>query len=129
MKLQNCAKCGKLYKPIIRGKYCPACEKKEDEVFQRVKDYLYDNPGAGIDEISEECDATHKQIMQYLREGRLETIGDNMIIQCEKCGEFIRTGRYCSKCMRVISLNLKSAAKKIGSSYRDDKGIGMHTKK
>jgi predicted amidophosphoribosyltransferase len=46
-----------------------------------------------------------EKIKRFLREGRLEIVGDsgNMFLECEGCGKAIRSGRYCSDCEREMS--------------------------
>jgi methionyl-tRNA synthetase len=67
--------------------------------FQEVKEFIRNNPGVGIQEVSDTCDVEQGQIRQWLREERLELTKDSPIrFQCESCGTEIRSGRYCDKC-------------------------------
>ena len=53
MKLRNCPQCGKLFVYSHRN-LCPECLKKDEQDFDTVRDFLYDNPQASLEEISEE---------------------------------------------------------------------------
>lgn len=99
MELRNCPNCGKLFVYVTKN-LCPACAKKDEENFRNVKDYLYDNPGATIDEVSEETGVDTKKILEYLKEGRLILKQNNAsILSCESCGKPILTGRFCKNCI------------------------------
>ncbi|MCT4611962.1 MAG: MerR family transcriptional regulator [Clostridia bacterium] len=102
MNLKNCKMCGKMYeyngKPI-----CPDCERQDEEDFEKVKDYLDDNPSTTVQEISDETEVSIRRITRYLKEGRLEFIqGGSPLLTCEKCGAAISTGRFCQNCMKAL---------------------------
>jgi flagellar operon protein (TIGR03826 family) len=119
-EIKNCRSCGKIFTYMGGQPICRECRNIEEEQFKKVKEYLYENPGATITEIAMELDISVKKIKQYLREGRLEIINDdgNMMLECERCGKAIKTGRYCELCQREIVTQLKGAADKIASSTR-----------
>jgi len=88
---------------------CEACKKAIEEDFQKVKQYIVDNPRAGLKEIAEENGVTTKQIQQWIREERLMFTSDSPLqIQCENCGAQIQTGRYCAKCKASMANNLNN---------------------
>ena len=71
------------------------------------------NPGVGIQDVSETCDVEPSQIQQWLREERLElTEGSSILLNCEKCGAPIRSGRFCEKCKYDMSMDLQSVLPK-----------------
>ncbi len=108
MNIKNCVKCGKVY-VYDNYKLCRNCRKLEEEDFQKVKQYIYDNPGATMQEISSETGVSIQRIMKYLREGRLQLREENynLILDCERCGKAIRTGRYCDRCTDEIHKEFK----------------------
>lgn len=121
MNVKNCVKCGKIY--AYNGlKYCPSCRRKEEENFQIVKEYIYNHKDATIQETSEATGITVRKIISYLRQGRLEIKGDNsnMILDCERCGKAIKTGRYCSKCAKEIEKEFRSGEKSSNTKSSDD---------
>lgn len=113
--VRNCRKCGKIYNYIGGSPICPVCRQLEEEEFKRVKDYLYDNPGASITQVSTELDISIELIKRFLKEGRLEIVGEcaNMVLECEICGKSINSGRYCPECERELSNGLKSTASQL----------------
>ena len=98
MNLRNCSRCGNVY--VYDGfNICLNCRRSDEEDFQKVKEYLEENPGANVIEVSEGTGVETKKIIQFLKEGRLEIRDDkNIILTCERCGKPIKTGRFCDKC-------------------------------
>lgn len=118
--VRNCRKCGKIFNYIGGTPICPLCREQDEVDFKRVKQYLYDNPGATISQVSTELEVSVEKIKRYLKDGRLEIIGDegNMILECESCGKAIRTGRYCDECERDITRELKATAGKMSEELQ-----------
>ncbi|SKC55925.1 MerR family transcriptional regulator [Maledivibacter halophilus] len=109
MKVRNCKECGKLFQYDGISKLCYRCRKKDDEDFRKVKEYLYENPKETITVVSEETQVPEDKILRYLREGKLEIVGENpgILLDCESCGKSIRTGRYCEQCARALERGFK----------------------
>lgn len=125
MEVRNCTTCGRIFNSVMDLKRCPDCRKKDETKFRMIKEYLYDVPGASIEEVSENLGIDRQTILHFLREGRLETVGDNMILYCEGCGKPISTGRLCEDCHRDEAMNIKS----IGKRSSTNKSKQMYTKK
>lgn len=110
MDVKNCRKCGKIFNYIQGLPICPACKEKAEELFQKVKKYIRENPRADIREVSAECDVEIGQIQQWIREERLEFTDDSPIkLPCENCGAMIRAGKYCERCKAAMAKNLSGA--------------------
>lgn len=106
--LKTCIQCGKLFEDLL-DKYslCPDCRKNEEALLREVKDYLWVNPGATEAKLWELFGVTHKQVMKWLREERLEvTPGSSIKLTCQRCGSMITTGKYCKDCSDKIAHNL-----------------------
>lgn len=98
MDVRNCKNCGKLFQ-FVGKPICPACNKKLEDKFFEVRDYIYANPTANMGKVSEEMDVPIQQIKKWVREERLAFSKDSGItISCEKCGKPILTGRFCKDC-------------------------------
>ncbi|MDL2273051.1 hypothetical protein LJC34_00640 [Oscillospiraceae bacterium OttesenSCG-928-G22] len=133
--VKQCRRCNKLY--MYRGTpYCPDCVQKLDELFVTVREYLFDNPNASIESVSEATGATALEIENWLREGRLIVSSGTTLIQCENCGKPISTGRYCDNCAKNVRDALQSGAQAIEGRQgakdfvkrapKDTKSKGMH---
>lgn len=107
MEARNCKECGKIFNYLGGAPVCAACAKKLEERFAQVKEFVYDNPGASINEVAEENEVSVQQIKRWIREERLAFSDSSDIgIDCEKCGAMIRTGRYCNNCKRRLEEQL-----------------------
>ena len=71
MNVKNCRKCKRIFNYVMGPVLCPRCREEEEEKFQEVKKYVIENPGSGIQEVSEACDVSVNLIRQWLREERL----------------------------------------------------------
>lgn len=113
--VRNCRKCGKIFNYIGRAPICSQCRELEEEDFKRVKEYLYENPGASITQVSTELEISIELIRRFLKDGRLEIAGDegNLILECENCGKSIRSGRFCQECERTLASGFRSVAKQM----------------
>lgn len=113
MEVRNCRDCGKLFNYIGGTPLCPACMKKLDEKYAKVKEYIYDNPGASINEVSEVNEVSVNQIKKWVREEKLSFTEDSPVgLACEGCGKMIKTGRFCKECKNRMANELDSFREK-----------------
>ena len=113
MDVRNCKDCGKLFNYLSGPPLCPACMKKLDDKYSTVKEYIYDNPGASIQQVAEENDVSVGQLKKWVREERLAFSDDSLVgLECENCGAMIRTGRFCGICKDKM-------VNKLGSVYKE----------
>ncbi len=110
MDIRQCRRCRKLFQ-YIGNPQCPACVQELDNIFNKVRNYLYDNPRASIEQICDDCGAEESNILGWLREGRL-ILNDHSagILPCEGCGASIASGRYCDACAKRVKSDLQSTA-------------------
>jgi len=108
MDLINCSKCGRVF-AFTGSQVCSRCSSSDEDDFKKVKEYLYDNPGASVFEVSQETGVAEKQILRFLRESRIEVReSSNYILDCERCGTSIRSGRFCDKCVAAMQKEFSS---------------------
>lgn len=131
-EVRNCKKCGKIFNYLGGSPICPVCRQMDEDDFKRIKEYLYDNPKASLNQVSSELEISVEKIRRFLKDGRLEILSDegNMILDCESCGKSIKSGRYCPECERNLSNNLRDTASQMKSSINSSaeqakKAIGM----
>ena len=112
MKLRNCPQCGKLFVYNHRS-LCPECLKKDEEGFDKVRDFIHNNPQASLEDVSKATEVSTKNILEYLKEGRLMLRNNNVniLLNCELCGEPILSGRICEKCGGKFKSELTSREK------------------
>lgn len=108
--LRNCRRCGKMFNYLSGPPICMDCKKDDEEIFKKIKEYLYDNPGATLSEVATVLEVSVEKIKMFLKEGRLEIKdGANIILECERCGKSIKTGRYCDACSREMATGFKES--------------------
>ena len=113
MEVTNCRDCGRLFNYISGPRRCPECQKKLEEKFQQVKEFLRQNPDSSISQTATENDVTVKQIKQWIREERLSLSEASLDgIVCEHCGRPIRTGRFCDRCKAAMANSLANSIEK-----------------
>lgn len=106
----NCKKCGRLFQSTSSRRICPECEKALEEKFVEVREYIRDNPGASMMQVSQEKEVAVEQIKQWVREERLLfTNAESSGIECLSCGVPIATGKYCPKCKEQMAHKLENA--------------------
>ncbi len=107
-EIRNCPRCGRIFTYVNRL-ICSRCIEDEEQEFKLVKEYVYDNPGANIPEVSAATGVSVDRIMRFLREERLELKGngESLGLGCERCGMSIPSGRFCVKCKEEISQGFK----------------------
>ena len=99
METRNCPRCGKIF-AMVREPICKPCVKAEEEIFEKVREYVKENQNRTIQEVAEACEVNPKKILQYIRDGKLEAgMGMEGEIACSKCGRNIKTGRMCEACI------------------------------
>lgn len=109
MNIRNCRVCGRIFNYVAGPIACPVCREKAEAKFQQVKEYIRENPGVGIAEVSAVCEVDAAQIRQWLRDERLELAENSPIyMNCESCGAPIRCGRYCEQCKNHMANTLRS---------------------
>lgn len=109
MEVRNCKGCGKLFNYLSGPPLCPTCAQALDAKFDVVKEYVYDHPRVGMQEVSEVLEVPVAQIKQWIREERLAFAEDSMIgLECESCGITIKTGRYCKACKEKLAKGLNN---------------------
>ena len=107
-EIRNCPRCGKIFSCFGRP-ICNTCIDAEENEFKLVKEYIYDNTGATISEVAQETEVSVEKIMRFLREERLEIMSENsnLLLECERCGRAIKSGRFCENCKVDMNKDFK----------------------
>jgi hypothetical protein len=123
MEVKVCKNCRRLFKYIYGPELCADCarimantstevpnaEKKnalkllvreEEQKLDQVKNYVLNHPGATVVQIAEANGVSANQLLDWVREDRLEFSDDSESawFECATCGIKIKSGRYCFKC-------------------------------
>lgn len=101
MQLAKCKWCGRPFQSYGL-RLCARCVQELDEQYRPVRDYVYDNPHASIEDVVRDTGVDQRVIMYYLRDGRLEMVNAGDMLRCEHCGATINSGRLCTDCASKV---------------------------
>ena len=97
----ECARCHRFFEKVAFEEVCPTCFPVEEEEFREIKEFLIQHPGASSNEVMQRIGVSLKSIKRYLKEDRLEIVGENKgFIRCELCGRPINSGYFCEVCFK-----------------------------
>ncbi len=111
---RSCRRCRTIFD--YRGNpLCPACIHEKDEVYTRVRDYLYEKPNANVTSIVEEVGVDKDLVLELLRDGSLELRSVSEQLSCQRCGKPIAAGRMCATCSAGLRRELEGVKKSMMS--------------
>ena len=130
MIMRNCQNCGKVYNSSHRT-LCPECVEQDETDFEKVRNFIKDNPKVSIAVVSEATEVEEDKIEQYLRDGKLETADlSGPMLQCDKCGKPIHAGKYCVVCQGELRNTFQSGrSSQLASGSEDKKQGGSFTRR
>ncbi len=129
MQISNCRGCGRIFNILADEQLCPNCQKKMDEKFEVVKQFVEDNPNVPVETVARETETTMRQIRKWIREERLSFSPDSAYgIECENCGKMIHTGRFCDECKKKLSNTLRSALDAPKKEEKKTRTAAVHDK-
>ena len=111
MTIIQCKICRKPFQSL-GGDTCHECLDRIDKDFIKVRDYIYDNRDAKMDEIIEETGVEKAVILRLLKECRLKLDSPDAagMLLCDTCRKPISSGRMCNECKsKAASEMIKSA--------------------
>jgi predicted amidophosphoribosyltransferase len=150
--LVKCESCGKFFGTEDKDKkLCSSCDTQvaktgfeyedvEEQKFKLSRSIVYDNPDIAPDALIEQINETGltitlKEIMKYVREGRLTMTSVDGSIFCEDCGKKILGGRLCPTCSKNLEKAISSrnkapvvGTKEVTGGSEKHKGGGMHSR-
>lgn len=128
VKIDVCKVCKKLFHSLKEEKICPDCKEEQADEFRKVKQYIREHKGAGIEEVSQACEVSHKQLLNWVREERLYfDDAAKVALPCLRCGKGISMGKYCNECLanykdEVSAMETKKTEEKPQGQYAMAKG-------
>lgn len=110
MDLANCPRCGRLFSKNFRD-VCQNCHQELEHDYERCVNYLRENKGLTIQQLSDDTELSIRQITRWIREGRISLFNaPNMSYPCESCGILIRDGHMCDSCRNRLQRDVKNAS-------------------
>jgi len=112
MPLFNCKICGQIFECTGLTNICRKCTEIEEKEFEKVRQYVKDNPKVSMNVVAEETGVSVEKISIYLRRGLLEKAEFGEVqLRCQLCGVEIFAGNYCLLCMDKLKQGLKTKGK------------------
>lgn len=129
MAIKKCKGCGCLF-DMYSMPFCNKCMQEMDEKYKVVRDYLYENPNATVEQVNRDTETPEWIIMYFLREGRLSMANASGYLRCEQCGKAVTSGRVCPECAKRIGGKIQAAIPKSAPKPKAEpsggKSSGMH---
>ncbi len=148
--LKRCEGCGKYFGADSDDQeFCASCSESEVTGLKHIKDpaeqrfvvarnLVYDNPNISPENLLNQMKAMNidisiKEIMDYVRQGRLTLKNADPNNFCEDCGKRILSGRKCPSCTKKFEDTIRSAFAEIEQnaeeSSKKKKGMFSHKTK
>lgn len=126
MNLDNCPRCGRLFVKNLMG-LCQSCIKELEHEYEICVNYLRENKGTNIQELSDATGISIKEITRFIREGRISIANaPNMMYPCEVCGTLIRDGHMCDSCRSRLRKDLTNAVKENSAEDTTKRHLMVH---
>lgn len=117
MEVRACRECRRLFNYLAGDYICPECTNKLEEKFHEVREYIVDHSGAGMKQVSKDCDVALPQIKKWIMEERLHLADEKEVYSiCEGCGGMIPSGNFCNICKSQF-------INEIGRALKSDKMV------
>lgn len=149
--LVKCETCGKFFGTDNSDqKQCSACSvtgerlarhvaESGDPKFVMAREIVYDQPEISPEDLKKAMaeigvDISVREIMGYVKEGRLSMVNNPGAVLCEECGRPIMSGRLCPKCSSNLEKAItqrnepRAVTTKEVKGGQEKQGITMHTK-
>ncbi|WP_026475843.1 hypothetical protein [Alkaliphilus transvaalensis] len=126
-KLKVCRKCRVPVHENSLHDYCPSCFKIVEDIFDKIREYLAEFPGATSYEMEQRLGIPLHVINNFVKDGRLIEINNDFInLQCMRCNCLLLSAhhKYCPTCegeMMNDLLKVKEDLEKININ-KDDGG-------
>ncbi len=118
-KLRTCRKCKAYLHENSLHDYCPSCYKKVEEVFEQIRQYLREYPGATSFEIEQRLGIPMHVVNNFVKDGRLIEIDNPYLnLECQRCGCLLLSAhhKYCPTCELEMLRELQGAKEKLEGS-------------
>lgn len=131
-KIRTCKKCRVGINENSLHDYCETCYKKIQEVFEKIREYLRQYPGATAYEMEQRLGIPVHVINNFVKDGRLIEIPNEYLnVECIRCGCLLLSAhhKYCPTCEVQIHKEIESAKETLKIYSKDDEMKGkMHLK-
>ncbi len=121
MELENCKRCGRLFKKGICA-LCGTCYEYEQELHKEIYRFIQANKGISIEKLAEKFDIPQQEMETLLFSGALGTAVQLVTSQCAMCKcemTFInRIGHFCYNCNQFVERSVVESKYPYESRYK-----------
>jgi len=109
--MKMCAGCGTPFTPLADEDFCYKCRNTTSSKEADVIDYIRDNPGVSILDVSRRTKLSKNTLIKMAHEGRFAglVLNKDFGYPCPGCGKLITFGTYCPDCFQIMKKDVKKA--------------------
>lgn len=125
IKVRTCRRCKTIIHEKSLHEYCPTCMKHVEEIFDKIREYLREYPGATAYEIEQRLNIPMHIVNRYVKDGRLiEVPNDFLNMDCQRCGALLLSAhhKFCPKCEHEMLKDLEKAKGSMEEPGAGEKG-------
>lgn len=118
IKIRKCRRCKTPIHENALREYCDTCYKIVEKIFNKIRTYLEEYPGATAYEMNQRLGIPIHVINNFVRDGRLiEIPNEHLNIECLRCGNLLLSAyhKYCPVCEVEMKRDLKSAKEELSN--------------
>lgn len=102
VQVDNCPNCGSVYQKNLRN-MCTSCSSNFDSNINNCLNYLWRNPKATTEELSNATKLEASIIYKFIKQGLITSKSfRNITYPCESCYSPIKENRICYSCSSSI---------------------------
>ncbi|GAB6087767.1 hypothetical protein [Alkaliphilus crotonatoxidans] len=117
IKVKTCRRCKKIIHENSLQDFCSSCLKHVEEIFDQIREYLREYPGATAFEIEQRLGIPIHVVNNFVKDGRLIEVPNEFLnVECQRCGCLLLSShhKYCPKCEYEMLKDLEKAKSDMG---------------
>jgi len=119
LKVTTCKRCKKIIDNHSLHGYCIECTKMVEQIFDKIRNYLYEFPGATAFEIEQRLNIPVNVVNNFVKDGRLIEVPNEFLnVECQRCGTLLLSShhKYCPSCEYQMLKDLQKAKSDIAQT-------------
>ncbi len=117
----SCKSCGRIFNSNFDNRICPQCQSNAKNEFYKVKQFIRDNRGVNLSDVSDNCGVTVNQIKGWVSDDKLaySEEKDMSIVNCKECGKIFNYtfgDKICASCKKRMDDDFQKVKRYIRSN-------------
>lgn len=112
LNVKTCRRCKKIIDSHSIHVYCTECSKTIEKIFDRIREYLNEYPGATAFEIEQRLNIPIHVVNNFVKDGRLIEVPNEFLnVECQRCGTLLLSShhKFCPQCEYQMLKDLEKA--------------------